>query len=516
MHISMTLQSLNKWAIIAPYLIIVNLILLYVFSFPLSFYNDSFVYLSGARNIAKGIGFYTLNPSFINIQNPLVPITDWQPGYSFFLAFVMKVFNFSVIKSVYIVNLISWTLFHLFSALIFFKLFKSKIQIIATLVLITTCGFMWQFLRYPLSDILFFAITSIFLYTIILFNETQHKVNQGILLLLLSFLATLILLTRYAGIAFIAPYFVFLISQKTKSIKIKIVETSITSIVILTIFLIWYFRNKMVSEGGGMDFWITEGIKNVFTFSRFLDIMNYFTMAIFSIPGRFLNFGFLIFVPLFLFIAFLVSTFKFNLLNKLLKQPVYLLIVLMIFFYFSEVTLMGLLNSEVNYKGGFLRYFTYLQPMVLIVILAFLNIKTHYSKIFKYYVISIFIIISIAGTIKTFVFLKNLSKDESEYVIISKTLKKNVNTGDLIISNIPMAIYAQTGFICHEIRKTDELKNLICKFKKSENNKTLLVLQKVVGTSFRLNEDSWEKYKTAFMLETIEENESYIIFKMKN
>jgi hypothetical protein len=466
--------TIHKWLFILFYLVLLLALTINVIKLPFTYTHDSAIYISGAKNIVNGTGFYSLNLNASNGDNDqLAPITQWQPGYSFAIAIAMKAFKITAIDGAFWVNIFSWVVFNLVWLLIFFEIFNQSTYRIVAAILLFISAFSWQFSSFLLSDIFFFMLVSGYVFFILKTITTKKITNQFCFIILSSVLAGMLLLTRYAGLPFVISLFlVLLIMPGITNFKYRSIAIFMALVIILAIILPWYIRNLHVAEAGGMGFWIGNSGTN-FTFSRFFFLVNlYLFVSIgtvsfeqYGLVAEIQSYAFLLLIPIVLIGIYYLIIKKRQLLN-IIKINVFIVFIgSMLMLYLGEIIFAGLMNPGFSIISGFLRYFAYLQPFTIILLLFLCKLKYNFLEnkkfAFKAYLLLLLFIMIIGNSLRTnHVLFKTMPKENKvavEFEIFSEKLRNTINNNSLIYSNIPYAVYAQTDINCKGVWKNNTL-----------------------------------------------------------
>lgn len=152
---------------------------------------DSIVYLSTARSVVQGGGFFEFEG---------IPVTDFPVGYPLFLSIILFISRVDIVQSGYIVNMfLYFCLIYLSGGIINHISTKNKWVKIPFLFLIVFSPALLSLYTYLLSETLFLVMT-------LLFFVALHQYGQKktlITLIVVAIIAGLSCIVRYAGITLV-------------------------------------------------------------------------------------------------------------------------------------------------------------------------------------------------------------------------------------------------------------------------------------------------------------------------
>jgi hypothetical protein len=168
---------------------------------------DSYYYLRAAEGLFSGIGYGWQNPDGMTIM-----LTHYPPAYPVIIAFFMRLFNIDVLLAAKYVVITVSTLSTLFISIYFYKLTKS--------IVVSAISILF-FLFYPpmiiinasaMSEGVFFLL--FFLYLLLVLNISD---KSGVITLSLAgLLIAMLFLTRYAAIAILLSFVVYVIFERRR------------------------------------------------------------------------------------------------------------------------------------------------------------------------------------------------------------------------------------------------------------------------------------------------------------
>jgi hypothetical protein len=186
---------------------------------------DSISYVFIAESLLNGNGIVNENGLFIS---------HWPPLYPIILALIAKITHFNIQQSALYLNAL--LIFSL--PLIYYKItkivnLKYAFKVLLPIVLIVS----WTTLRhkYLLTEGLFLTL----LLLVLLFFTKWIKHNKLTYLIISALLSGLLILTRYAGIGFIAGFCFYLLFLQKKTIGNKLKTLIAYIIPVSFLFLIW-------------------------------------------------------------------------------------------------------------------------------------------------------------------------------------------------------------------------------------------------------------------------------------
>ncbi|AUC82358.1 glycosyltransferase family 39 protein [Lacinutrix sp. Bg11-31] len=214
---------------------IVSLIGFIYFTFPykLGLSPDSVSYIFTAESILKGNGV---------VNEYGVFVSHWPPLYTILLALVSKITLANIqLSALYLNAVLIFSLPILYFQIIKAVNLKYTYKILLPIILVVS----WATLRHRflLTEGLFLTL----LLLVILFFLKWVKHNKIKYLIASGLLSSLLILTRYAGIGFLAGFCFYLLFIQPKSIRYKFKTLGIYIISTSFLFLIWLLYYK------GMD-----------------------------------------------------------------------------------------------------------------------------------------------------------------------------------------------------------------------------------------------------------------------
>ena len=251
MHLNQILQK-NTASLVAA---LAGCILIYVFTSTngVGISPDSIVYMSTARNLCNGLGFYEFTG---------YPMVDFPVFYPTFLSIILFISRSDVLVFAPVVNGI------LFGSVVFlsgyilqkfviaYRWYKWLILsiIILSPSLIEIYSMLW-------SETLFIFFTLLFF----LAFKNYYRYHSLASLLLVAFVTALAFLTRYAGITLIGTGGLLLLVNVTSGWRKKITHLLIFSIVSISLVLLNLLRNAALTDTltGKRQLGITPFYKNV-------------------------------------------------------------------------------------------------------------------------------------------------------------------------------------------------------------------------------------------------------------
>jgi hypothetical protein len=199
---------------------------------------DSVAYLWSARNLANGIGLGTLD-TFGQFK----PLNHFPPFYPILLA-AFEVFKINGMVGALWIGAFCTALLIILSGVILTRLTNRSLWFptFGVLIILIMQSF-WATFLYAMTEPLY-IICSL---SGIICLDNYSTTSKRRWLLLSAILFGTSFLTRYIGISVIATGLLFLIFQKTKKLRQKLIEAVVLGSISITPMLIWLIRNKVLT-----------------------------------------------------------------------------------------------------------------------------------------------------------------------------------------------------------------------------------------------------------------------------
>lgn len=364
-HLLAFCATLLLWFIIQPY--------------QLGFTPDSMSYLEVASNIKLGNGITNNNGELVN---------HWPPLFSILIAFISKLTNTETILAGTVLQLSLYYAFIVFFMSILRQLKVNTKLIILSGILIGISPVSANFLNF-LSEGLFLVLM---LLSFLFFHKW---INNSKLTYLISsaIFCGLFLLTRYAGIAFVAGYMFYILFFQKEKFIVRARTIFIYLVIIGLVISPWLFYQSTFDPQ-------IEGRKlaiHIITFSKLLD---FFITVSFWFLGSILD--------RFLFVMLLIiGIFKINKSNIRIKDfisvfldrynKVTILSVVLILVY--PVFLIVSISFYDSYTPLDNRILSPIFPLLLLLIILILDLLKEHGKRLIFYSIIIFLSLSFSTSI---------------------------------------------------------------------------------------------------------------------
>ena len=224
-------------------------IILYATNWGIGLYgSDSFSYISVARSIAKGYGFY-----FPANDLGYSPLTHFPPMYSIALSLFERIGRDAIIGARYFNAFLFGFSIFLFGLLIK-RTTNSFLFVVFGSLLFSISSIFTELYSLAMSEALFLTLT---LLSFLLLNEYILR-NKWFLLVITSVILGLAALTRYVGVVNIFTGIVVVLVIDTKSrFSRKVFSTLILMIISTTPIFLWTIRNFRLTttiNNRGFDF----------------------------------------------------------------------------------------------------------------------------------------------------------------------------------------------------------------------------------------------------------------------
>ncbi|MBW6473971.1 MAG: glycosyltransferase family 39 protein [Anaerolineaceae bacterium] len=309
------------------------LYVLYITPFGIGISPDSTVYISGAKNLLSGNGFYNLKD----------PITHFPPVYSLLLAFVSLIEK-DIVQSARIINAALYSLnLLLLLTIIYISTKANYFYIVIAIFLYLFSGQLIELHSMAWSEPLFI---SFMLIGIILLVSLVKKNSLNLLLGSAIFIG-LGIITRYIGIAFIpASLIIVFFGFKNKSLRKRIGNSLLWLFVCLMPMLVFSLRNYLLSDTlTNRQFVFHPMDLKSFTYRLVINIFNFFLPVSLQSGGRPLIIGILaLFYSLILFLLIKQNKIHFGKQNNINSMDIVVIISCVLF----TVTYIGLLFVSIS------------------------------------------------------------------------------------------------------------------------------------------------------------------------
>jgi len=487
------------------------------YNLPQHILTDAAYYLMGAENIASGNGFVSYNVGYladtsVNDFKTLVPITRYQPFYSFLVGNTAHISGTSVLLAAQIVNFIAYGIFLIMWLLLYKKIFQNtKLFFIASLFLLFTSG-IFTYIIPPHTEMLFLALLGILGNTLYWWHKTENSKYKYLFTALLASITVLILLTRYAGIGmvlgFALTFFFFLLKLKWKEIAKHIV---LFGTIFVTGFGLWAWRN-LQAAGTVTSKFPDNYHGTLFDWERIIEILNHFITFSLGLPSSFEKYYFLLLLPLMFFAGWLIYKKSFS------TNPLNIWFVVSLLVYVAMIVYLGIGNRAVSRENGFMRFFFLTQPFLIGVIMNMIPSfrllpQTFFTKLSQLFILGIVAISLLSGVNRTRIYFQNLPNYDIQQDFYSE-IKNTATQNDLILSNEWQNVSANTSLPIVQINYLNDIDSLKTKYK-NKYSKVYLALHKDVGITYREGVHTWEKLLENKIYTVITENEETIFVEIE-
>ena len=195
---------------------------------------DSVAYISVARNLAEGNGFYTFNGMPLIIQPPL---------YSILLAMIKAVLSIDPQVSAGIVNSALYGLIVYISGLLLLRYLKSFTLVVLGTVSVLISYAVVQSSFMALSEPLFIILVLIFLF----YYEKYQSSHNYISFFIFSISSALACLTRYTGVVILITGVICIFVRGQNNIKNKYWHSFVFLLITALPVGMWIIRNYILS-----------------------------------------------------------------------------------------------------------------------------------------------------------------------------------------------------------------------------------------------------------------------------
>ena len=196
---------------------------------------DSIVYLSTARSVAHGGGFFEFAGN---------PMTDFPVGYPLFLSIIIFISRIDIVQSGHIVNMfLYFSLIYLCGGIINHISTRTKWVKIPFLILIVFSPALLSLYTYLLSETLFLVMT-------LLFFVALHQYGQKktiITLVVVALIAGLSCIVRYAGVTLVGAAGLMILLDKKLILKKKIGHLLLFGVIGISFLVANLVRNSLIT-----------------------------------------------------------------------------------------------------------------------------------------------------------------------------------------------------------------------------------------------------------------------------
>jgi len=199
---------------------------------------DSVYYVMGAQNILLGNGYSRYSGGW----EP-VPITGFPPIFSMLLV-VAGFFGGNLYESARIINILVFGANIFIAGLLIFRYTRTVVPALICSLLLMTSASMIHYHSWVMTEGLFILFTLLSLFTLVHYFET-NKLRFLVVSALLMAASTL---TRYVGLASVGMAGLGILFLSHLSWKKRLVHIVILALVSLTPFILWLYRNSLVSH----------------------------------------------------------------------------------------------------------------------------------------------------------------------------------------------------------------------------------------------------------------------------
>jgi 4-amino-4-deoxy-L-arabinose transferase-like glycosyltransferase len=210
---------------------------------------DSAMYISVARNLCNGHGFVTDIVGPLD-QMPVAPMTALAPGYSIFIAALIKM-GLPAIEAARFVSLLSFAALGITAYWLGYMLQGRPCAILScatTLILPATV----RLATFALSDMTFAALSALNLGAMVMYVNARRQQRRW--LLFSAFFIALATLVRYYGIVWVLAGIPIILLSRKLTLKQRIVWSASFSILSLVPIVPWFIRNGLITgQFSGID-----------------------------------------------------------------------------------------------------------------------------------------------------------------------------------------------------------------------------------------------------------------------
>ena len=196
---------------------------------------DSIVYLSTARSVAHGGGFFEFEGT---------PMTDFPVGYPLFLSIIIFFSRIDIVQSGPVVNMfLYFSLIYLCGGIINHISTRTKWVKIPFLIIIVFSPALLTLYTYLLSETLFLLMT-------LLFFVALHQYGQKktiITLVVVALIAGLSCIVRYAGVTLVGAAGLMILLDKKLIIKKKIGHLLLFGVIGISFLVANLVRNSLIT-----------------------------------------------------------------------------------------------------------------------------------------------------------------------------------------------------------------------------------------------------------------------------
>lgn len=501
--------KINNAKYVIPFLIfwfiIIALGLVILGQFPFGISNDGARYLFGADNLLKGNGFY----EYTKYHDDLQAITAYPPVYSGLTALLAFLFNIPVLLAAQVLNYSSWVAFFgVWFAISYYFFEKTIFFHISCLALLISNG-IWGYVNTVGSEIIFALFIALIFLSYIFFRIKKQTLRY---LILIGIFSGALILTRFAGIAFVGVIFIVLLFDDRYNFRKKIINCLIYGSITFLPVALWLFRNYQLSGKAASRL---VG-KNSFTINKIdeaINILYYFLSDVFFVPSSIEKFSFIV-------LAGLVFIFIFYRKNRLKSSKRYanFWLILSLALYFGMVLISGLKSGH-NRVSGFMRYFYMLHPIAIMLLILYLkNICEYKAKLPLYKGVKLGSILFIAiilllGANRLRVYGQSLSH-ENNFEKLKQSTQHFLQKDDLFLSNQNNILAIYYNRPCFYVEAPSRIKKLLLEWWQKPYNDVYMALSKSIGVNYRQGVPTYDEIINALPCEILYEDSKYIFVKI--
>ena len=309
----MTRQSLLASFVILGLLAALAGTFLVLYSTPqgLGLSDDSIAYIAGARSILSGNGYHAI---WLASNKP---VTHFPPGFSSILA-LLGLSGLDPLRGTRFINSLLFGVNTFLLGIIGWRMTKSQPAGILLALLFLFNASMFRVHVVAMSEPLYIFFSLFAFITFAQYFRAQQlndETSNGkpfesrIWLILTAILTALAYLTRYAGLALLATFFIALLLLHNTWRK-RLTSAGIFLVSFLPLALIWSIRNKLVADNATNRTLVyhpltTENIEiGMYNFSEFLVPIEEWRRALIKLPNLFAIIFFTILIVLLAWVAY--------------------------------------------------------------------------------------------------------------------------------------------------------------------------------------------------------------------
>jgi hypothetical protein len=227
----MPLNLLSKYAhFIFPILGLAH-ILIVMLHYPPGVSMDSVSYIEISNNLMNGKGYTNAAGMFVN---------HWPPMYPLVLSAISSLLDIDVLAASKLLSVLLIFIFLFITNLVIAKFrFDSLIAILLNVFILLSPAL--QVFLMLWSEGLFMCILMLILYVILVWNDSGKRR----LLIIAGVLSGVLILTRLAGIGFVGGIILYVLLDKSKSLKVKLGNAGLLSVFAFLFLFAWLYYSSL-------------------------------------------------------------------------------------------------------------------------------------------------------------------------------------------------------------------------------------------------------------------------------